>query len=120
MTFRVEYALKETESGSSLKADPGADDLFGYVLQGFLLSIVCIVGILANILTIMVLSRKEMQSPVNYLLMNLAISDMFFLFAQGLSFGVYNLCKLFGIFNEYRFHYDPLITPAMVWATVSG
>lgn len=44
-------------------------------IHGYVAAIICILGVLANILNIIVLTRKNMISPANIILTGLAISD---------------------------------------------
>lgn len=44
-------------------------------IHGYLAAIVCVFGVIANVLNIIVLTRKNMQSSTNVLLTGLAISD---------------------------------------------
>ncbi|ESO95643.1 hypothetical protein LOTGIDRAFT_160192 [Lottia gigantea] len=45
-------------------------------IHGYFSIVVCIFGIISNILNIVVLTRKHMSSPTNYILTALAIADM--------------------------------------------
>ncbi|XP_003746589.1 sex peptide receptor-like [Galendromus occidentalis] len=45
-------------------------------IHGYLALVVCVLGIIANILNVAVLSRKNMISPTNCILIGLAVADM--------------------------------------------
>jgi hypothetical protein len=45
-------------------------------LHGYIALIVCVFGAIANILIMVVLTRKEMRTPVNHMLLALAIADL--------------------------------------------
>ncbi|XP_055376924.1 G-protein coupled receptor dmsr-1-like [Condylostylus longicornis] len=47
-----------------------------FQLHGYISLIVCTLGTIANILNIIVLTRKEMQSPTNFILTGLAFADL--------------------------------------------
>lgn len=50
-------------------------DLWYKPIHGYLAAIICIFGVVANILNIVVLTRKNMQTSTNVILTGLAISD---------------------------------------------
>lgn len=45
-------------------------------MHGYFALVVCVFGIISNILNIIVLTRKHMHSPVNFILAALAIADI--------------------------------------------
>jgi hypothetical protein len=114
MTFRVEYSLKASEKRV------GEEELSGFILKAFLLTPICMLGIIGNILSLLVLRRKEMRSTVNCLMFGLAICDNLFLAAQSIVFGFYNLFKYYGVQVAYRLHYDPILTPYYNLLSVTG
>ena len=59
---------------------PGAEELHYYnqkyvQAHGYIAVVVCVLGIIANLLNIVVLAQKEMRSSVNWILCALAVSD---------------------------------------------
>ena len=64
------YVATVTESSDLLKFMKGYKPIHGY-----LAAIVCVFGVIANILNIVVLTRKNMQTSTNVILTGLAISD---------------------------------------------
>jgi hypothetical protein len=60
-------------------SSPTAFEQFGQSYQkihGYFSVIVCVFGIVSNVLNIIVLTRKHMKSPTNFILTALAIADM--------------------------------------------
>ncbi|KAL8578577.1 hypothetical protein ACOMHN_015033 [Nucella lapillus] len=58
---------------------PSAIEQFGQSYQkihGYFSVVVCVFGIISNVLNIIVLTRKHMKSPTNFILTALAIADM--------------------------------------------
>lgn len=59
----------------------GADSIYAFAnsykkLHGYLALLVCVFGAIANVLIMVVLTRKEMRTPVNLMLFALAIADL--------------------------------------------
>lgn len=59
-----------------------------YVIYGCLLMPICILGVIGNIMSTIVLTQKQMVSSVNAFLTTLAISDSLFLISCLISFSV--------------------------------
>jgi len=81
-TSSVQVDLEAGPVESTTLADlgpPTAIELFGQSYQkihGYFSVIVCVFGIVSNVLNIIVLTRKHMKSPTNFILTALAIADM--------------------------------------------
>nr|KAG5696468.1 hypothetical protein BaRGS_021005 [Batillaria attramentaria] len=67
------------EESTTQPPTPSAIEQFGQSYQkihGYFSLVVCVFGIVSNVLNIIVLTRKHMRSPTNFILTALAIADM--------------------------------------------
>ncbi|ODM91192.1 Sex peptide receptor [Orchesella cincta] len=81
--------INETFDAGNASSGTGTDSSFGYcdtylkpfaksysTLHGYNSLIICLFGVHANILNLIVLSRKEMRNPTNAILTGLAVADL--------------------------------------------
>lgn len=76
----TDSTLQDSNSLNVTDHEPGSDVLFAisqwYIsIHGYIAIIVCILGIIANLLNIIILTRRNMTSATNNLLSALAVSD---------------------------------------------
>lgn len=83
------------------------ENAFEFWISGIVLNIVGIVGILGNILSMVILSRPQMRSSINYLLIGLARCDTILILTSMLLFGFRSIYPYTG----YLFHYNYIIYP---------
>jgi hypothetical protein len=86
--------------------------LFEFVVPGVLLNTIGLLGLVGNIIAVVVLSRPQMKSSINVILIGLASADSILIVTSILMFGLpavngYNN----SLFSYYRFHVFPYITP---------
>lgn len=80
---------------------------------GVILNIVGVLGILGNVISMIILSRPQMRSSINYLLTGLARCDTVLIISSMLLFGIPSIYPYTGhFFGYYNFVY-PFISPAM-------
>lgn len=107
----------------TLNDDPEAE-FFEFWTNGVLLNLVGILGIFGNIISMIILSRPQMKSSINYLLIGLARCDTVLILTSVLLFGIpaiypYTGQLFFYYYNVYP-HLAPLLFPlAMVAQTVT-
>jgi hypothetical protein len=58
---------------------PVYEDLFGKVVGHFVLPVICVFGIVGILLTVIVLSQKDMMTSTNCYLLALSVADLLFL-----------------------------------------
>lgn len=102
----------------------------GYgVVHGYLSFIVCVFGITANVLNIIVLSRKNMVSPTNAILTGLAVADMLVMFSY-LPFTYHNYIREdisekekfsygWAVFTLFHAHFTVVNHTISIWLTVT-
>ncbi|KPI95295.1 FMRFamide receptor [Papilio xuthus] len=90
---------------------PAADKVFRFVVHGVLLNAIGAAGLLGNALAVLVLSRPQMRSSVNCLLVGLAACDTALILTSVLLFGVTAIYPYTGALRYYYYHVCPLITP---------
>ncbi|KAL1131579.1 hypothetical protein AAG570_011193 [Ranatra chinensis] len=103
-----------------------AEVLFEFIANGVLLNLVGILGILGNVISMIILSRPQMRSSINYLLTGLARSDTVLILTSVFLFGlppVYKYTRTPLLFGYY-FRVYPLLSPvvyplALIAQTVS-
>lgn len=78
--------------GGSVGATVGDDEdynlLFEFIAYGVLLNVIGVLGILGNIISMIILSRPQMKSSINYLLIGLARCDTVLIITSIILFGL--------------------------------
>ncbi|XP_037963697.2 FMRFamide receptor [Plutella xylostella] len=95
-------------------ADAGVardERLLRFVLHGVLLNVLGAGGLLGNALAVVVLSRPQMRSSVNCLLVGLAAADTVLIVTSVLLFGLSALYPYTGHLRHYYYVVCPLLTP---------
>ncbi|GIX78187.1 sex peptide receptor [Caerostris darwini] len=98
-------------------------------IHGYLSFIVCMFGITANILNIIVLTRKNMVSPTNAILTGLAVADMLVMFSY-LPFTFHNYIRNdlsekekfsygWAVFTLFHAHFTVVNHTISIWLTVT-
>lgn len=82
---------------------------FGFFMNGIVLNLVGIVGILGNIVSMIILSRPHMRSSINYLLIGLARSDTILIVTSMLLFGLRSVYPYTGYMVFYYYYIYPHI-----------
>ena len=77
--------------------------LFKFVTEGILLNLVGVQGIFGNIISMIILSRPQMKSSINYLLIGLARCDTVLIMTSVLLFGIPAIYKYTGYLYVYYF-----------------
>ncbi|XP_039765710.1 FMRFamide receptor [Pararge aegeria] len=90
---------------------PEADKLFRFVVHGVLLNGIGAAGLLGNALAVLVLSRPQMRSSINCLLVGLAACDTALILTSVLLFGLSALFPYAGALRYYYHHVCPRLTP---------
>lgn len=92
-------------------ADLGSDfKLFEFWSNGVLLNLVGILGILGNVLSMIILSRPQMRSSINYLLIGLARCDTVLIVMSILLFGIPAIHPHTGYLRFYYLRIVPAIS----------
>ncbi|XP_077282983.1 FMRFamide receptor-like [Arctopsyche grandis] len=105
--------------------DPSSTDaLFEFITNGIMLNVVGLFGIFGNVISMIILSRPQMRSSINYLLIGLARCDTVLIITSSLLFGLPGIYPYTGcLFNYYYLiypHISPILYPvAMTAQTVS-
>lgn len=107
-----------------ISADDPEAELFEFWTSGVLLNLVGILGIFGNIISMIILSRPQMKSSINYLLIGLARCDTVLILTSVLLFGIPAIYPYTGHFFVYYYnvypHLAPILFPlAMIAQTVT-
>lgn len=86
---------------------------FEFYMNGIVLNLVAIVGLLGNILSMIILSRPHMRSSINYLLIGLARSDTILIITSMLLFGLRSIYPYTGYTFFYYYFIMPQIIPVI-------
>lgn len=141
----LDYSLFEDHSSMSsesmmspLMAGDDSNEYFGsfflslsevYLpVHGYLSLIVCIFGIFANILNIIVLTRKEMASPTNAILTGLAVADLNVMI-EYIPFTIHSSIEVYereedkysfpwAVFTLFHAHFSVIFHSISTWLTV--
>ncbi|XP_067144633.1 G-protein coupled receptor dmsr-1-like [Centruroides vittatus] len=98
-------------------------------VHGYISVIVCLFGIFANILNIIVLTRKDMISPTNAILTGLAVADMCVM-SSYLPFAIHNYVRVdqadedkfsygWAAFTLFHAHFTVVCHTISIWLTVT-
>ncbi|XP_050442206.1 FMRFamide receptor [Adelges cooleyi] len=98
--------------------------LFEFITYGILLNVIGVFGILGNVISMIILSRPQMKSSINYLLIGLARCDTVLIITSMLLFGLQSIYPSTTYLFNYYYKVYPLIAPvvypiAMISQTVS-
>lgn len=85
--------------------------LLDFWLSGVLLNFIGVIGIAGNILSMLILSRPQMRSSINYLLIGLARCDTVLIVTSMLLFGFRSIYPYTGYLFEYNYYIYPHIAP---------
>jgi len=77
--------------------------LYEFVTNGVLLNAIGILGIFGNIISMIILSRPQMRSSINYLLIGLATCDTVLIITSVLLFGIPAIHNYTGYLFVYYF-----------------
>lgn len=77
--------------------------LYEFVTNGVILNVIGILGIFGNIISMIILSRPQMKSSINYLLIGLARCDTVLIITSVLLFGIPAIYKYTGCLFLYYF-----------------
>lgn len=89
---------------------PPEDPEFEFWSNGILLNFVGFFGVLGNILSMIILSRPQMKSSINYLLIGLARCDTILIITSMLLFGIPAIYPYTGFLRYYYFRLYPDIS----------
>ncbi|XP_015918740.1 G-protein coupled receptor dmsr-1-like [Parasteatoda tepidariorum] len=98
-------------------------------IHGYISLVVCLFGITANIMNVIVLTRKNMISAINVILTGLAVADMFVMFSY-VPFSFHNYIRThleekdkfsFGwsLFTLFHAHFTVVNHTISIWLTVT-
>lgn len=87
--------------------------VYDFWIYGIALNFVGFIGILGNIVTMIILSRPQMRSSINYLLIGLARCDTVLILTSMLLYGVTSWYPYTGYMGGYYFFVYPRIAPVV-------
>ena len=96
------------------------DKTFEFIVVGIGVTLMALLGIVGNILTMMVLSRPRMKSSVCCLLFNLALCDLVLLIFVLPVHGVSTFVKYFSFAEEYTSFFIPQAVPFLLPIIATG
>ncbi|XP_014222381.1 FMRFamide receptor [Trichogramma pretiosum] len=103
-------ANNNTTEDPMLHCISGEGDAFtDFVVYGLLMNCISLLGLLGNCITIIVLSRPQMRSSINYLLIGLATCDTGLIVSSVLIYAIPGLTDYTGLFHEYKHNVFPRI-----------
>lgn len=110
--------------GGCVETDDKDINLYRFIVNGVLLNLIGVLGILGNIISMIILSRPQMRSSINYLLIGLARIDTVLIITSILLFGLPGIYPYTGLLFTYFYvvypHIIPLVYPlAMMVQTAS-
>lgn len=106
-----EYCEPLAINSTLAEIDQDEDVLFHFVTYGILLNSIGVFGIFGNIISMIILSRPQMKSSINYLLIGLARCDTVLIITSMLLFGLPSIYSGTGYLFVYYYRIYPLIAP---------
>lgn len=95
-------------SGSGWVGGRDPDEvLFQFVTEGVVLNCVGLLGLFGNLISMIILSRPQMRSSINYLLIGLARCDTVLIVTSILLFGLPAIHAYTGMLFTYQFKVRP-------------
>ncbi|KAG5887004.1 hypothetical protein JTB14_003682 [Gonioctena quinquepunctata] len=107
--------VKSNESNfqSCINIDPEVVNFFRFVTNGLFINLIGMLGILGNIISMIILSRPQMRSSINYLLIGLARIDTVLIITSMLLFGLPGIYPYSGSMFTYYYVVYPHIAPVL-------
>ncbi|CAK9812881.1 FMRFamide receptor [Anthophora quadrimaculata] len=103
-------SIKES-AGEPLECKQGINSsgLFDFIIYGVLVNLVGLFGIFGNAISMIILSRPQMKSSINYLLIGLARCDTVLIVISILIYGLPAIYAYTGLLFDYKFIVYPKI-----------
>lgn len=105
-----EALLNDTDF-SCLVKEPPPIQFYRFITNGLLLNFVGFLGIFGNVISMIILSRPQMRSSINYLLIGLARIDTALIITSILLFGLPGIYPYSGALFTYYYNVYPHIAP---------
>ncbi|GLV43776.1 FMRFamide Receptor [Carabus blaptoides fortunei] len=86
---------------------------FEFLIYGLMLNIIGVLGIFGNIISMIILSRPQMKSSINYLLIGLAKCDTILILTSILLFGLPGIYPYTGCLFTYYYNIYPHMVPIL-------
>ncbi|XP_074039002.1 FMRFamide Receptor [Leptinotarsa decemlineata] len=114
----------DSDFQSCVNVDPEVVNSFRFVTNGLFINVIGMLGVLGNIISMIILSRPQMRSSINYLLIGLARIDTVLIITSMLLFGLPGIHPYSGCMFTYFYvvypHIAPVVFPlAMIAQTAS-
>ncbi|XP_057663036.1 FMRFamide receptor [Diorhabda carinulata] len=90
-----------------------SDVFFQFVVNGLFMNLIGVLGVLGNIISMIILSRPQMRSSINYLLIGLARVDTVLIITSMLLFGLPGIYPYSGMLFTYFYVVLPHIAPVV-------
>lgn len=98
---------------SCLERESPATEFYQFITNGILLNVIGFFGILGNIISMIILSRPQMRSSINYLLIGLARIDIALIITSILLFGLPGIYPYTGTMFTYFYIVCPHMVPVV-------
>ncbi|XP_076380449.1 FMRFamide Receptor isoform X1 [Megalopta genalis] len=98
-----------TETPLECKQEIDATGLFDFIIAGVLVNVIGLFGIFGNAISMIILSRPQMKSSINYLLIGLARCDTILIVIAVLIYGLPAIYAYTGLLFDYKFIVYPKI-----------
>ncbi|CAG9861011.1 unnamed protein product [Phyllotreta striolata] len=109
----IVYANPNDSDFQSCLEDAEITTAFRFVINGLLMNIIGVLGVLGNIISMIILSRPQMRSSINYLLIGLARVDTVLIITSILLFGLPGIYPYSGMLFSYFYIVLPHIAPVV-------
>ncbi|KAB0801399.1 hypothetical protein PPYR_05753 [Photinus pyralis] len=101
------------ENDSCILVPDSSMDCYTFIINGIFLNGIGLLGILGNIISMIILSRPQMKSSINYLLIGLARVDTVLIITSVLLFGLSGIYPYTGQLFTYYYVVYPHIVPVI-------
>ncbi|CAG9818443.1 unnamed protein product [Phaedon cochleariae] len=103
----------DSDFESCINNDTEVINSFRFITNGLLINLVGLLGVLGNIISMIILSRPQMRSSINYLLIGLARIDTVLIVTSMLLFGLPGIYPYSSYMFNYYYVVYPHITPVV-------
>lgn len=103
----------ERNSSICRDSETQTTELYRFITNGILLNLIGILGILGNVISMIILSRPQMRSSINYILIGLARVDTVLIITSILLFGIPGIYPYTSLMFTYFYNVYPHIVPVV-------
>lgn len=119
-SYLNELYMNDSQSSSCVVDNNTTITVFKFITNGILINLFGFFGILGNIVSMIILSRPQMRSSINYLLIGLSRVDTVLIITSILVFGLTEIYPYTGYMFNYFYNIQPHMAQALYFIATAG